>query len=149
MAALYVVAFLVVAAISVLASTRRATRARDIGVIAARAGLEYSATDPFDCTRVRFHLFTKGDGRGAENVLWHEPGDGHVYRVFDYWYYDEHHDQYGRTTKTYDRSSCAMALVGSAWPDISIVREGLVDKVISALSGGDIDFESEEFIRTF
>jgi len=149
MAAVYVVAFLVVAGISVVASMRRAMRARDVSVIATRAGLEYSAIDPFDCTRVSFRLFTKGDGRGAENVMWQEPGDGHVYRVFDYWYYDEHHDQYGRTTKTYDRSSCAMALVGSSWPDISIVREGLVDKVMSAIGGGDIDFESEEFNRTF
>jgi hypothetical protein len=117
--------------------------------VAARAGLSYAAQDPFDCTRISFHLFTKGDGRGAENVMWREPGDGHVYRVFDYWYYKEHRDEYGRTSKSYDRYSCALALVGSSWPDITIVREGIVDKMVSAIGGGDIDFESEEFNRTF
>src|SRR5687768_12975554 len=42
-----------------------------------------------------------------------------------------------------------MALVGSAWPDISIVREGVFEKVRSRVAGGDIDFESEEFNRLF
>jgi hypothetical protein len=81
--------------------------------------------------------------------MWREPGDGHVYRVFDYWFYNEHRDQYGRTTKSYDRFTCAMALVGSSWPDIEIVPEGLMDKMASVIGGGDIDLESEEFNRLF
>src|SRR3954447_14035122 len=114
-----VIAFLVVTMISIVAAIRRAKRARDIGMIATRAGLQYSESDPFDCTRVSFRLFTRGDGRGAENVMWREPPDGHIYRVFDYWCYHEHRNQYGRVSKTYERSSCAMALVGSSWPDIT------------------------------
>jgi len=127
----------------------RAKRAAEISEIASRAGLQYSSEDPFDCTRVAFGLFTKGDGRSAENVMWLEPGDGHVYRVFDFSYYIEHRGENGEAQRTYHRSSCALALVGSAWPDISIVREGLMDKVITKMAGGDIDFESEEFNRTF
>jgi hypothetical protein len=42
-----------------------------------------------------------------------------------------------------------MALVGSSWPDIEIVPEGLMDKMASVIGGGDIDFESEEFNRLF
>src|SRR4051812_8814044 len=144
-----VIAFLVVTTISIVAAMRRAKRARDIGMIATRAGLQYSESDPFDCTRVSFRLFTKGDGRGAENVMWREPGDGHVYRVFDFWFYKEHRDENGQTAKTYDRFSCAMALVGSAGPEIEILREGLMDKMVSLIGGGDIDFESEEFNRLF
>jgi hypothetical protein len=97
---------------------------------------------------VKFVLFSRGDGRSAEHVMWCESNDGHVYRVFDFEYYDEYKDN-GRVEKIYHRSSCAMALVGSAWPDIQIVREGVFDKVLNALSGGDIDFESEEFNRLF
>jgi hypothetical protein len=136
-------------AIGAIASLLRAKRALEIGEIAARAGLEYSAHDPFDCTRVSFRHFMKGDGRGAENVMWREPGDGHVYRVFDYWFYRESRDQYGNVSKSYDRSSCALALVGSAWPDITIAREGVFEKVLNTIAGGDIDFESEEFNRLF
>lgn len=145
--------FLVVAAVLSAAGTitavLRAKRAAQIGEIASRAGLHYSASDPFDCVRVSFQLFTKGDGRGAENVMWRESDDGHAFRVFDYWFYDEYKGENGRAQRKYHRSSCAMALVGSAWPDISIVREGVFDKVLNTLAGGDIDFESEEFNRMF
>jgi hypothetical protein len=132
-----------------LAAMLRSKRRQEIGTVAARAGLQYSPADPFDCTRVTFSLFRKGDGRSAENVMWREPGDGHVYRVFDFSYYDEHRDEYGRVSKTYHRFSGAMALVGSAWPDIQIGREGIAEKLVSAVAGGDIDFESEEFNRLF
>jgi hypothetical protein len=147
--AIFVAVVLLVLAASGIASALRAKRAADISTIASRARLQYSSSDPFDCTRVGFRLFTRGDGRGAENVMWREPGDGHVYRVFDYWFYNEHRDQYGRTTKSYDRFTCAMALVGSSWPDIEIVPEGLMDKMASVIGGGDIDLESEEFNRLF
>ena len=143
------VGWLVVLAAGGIAAARRAARRQQAAEIASRAGLQFEPTDPFDCTRVAFHLFTKGDGREASNVMWRDTDDGHSFRVFDFAYYVEHHDQYGRTTKTYHPSSCAMALVGSAWPDISIGREGLLDKVVNAIDGGDIDFESEEFNRLF
>lgn len=117
--------------------------------MAARAGLQFEAIDPFDCTRVSFQLFTKGDGREASNVMWTDVDDGHSFRVFDFAYYVEHKDERGQVSKTYHRFSCAMALVGSAWPDITIGREGVLDKMFDALIGDDIDFESEEFNRLF
>jgi hypothetical protein len=142
---IYAVAVVAFALASAVGTWRRAQRRQDIRAVARRAGLQYSQEDPFDCTRVGFGLFRKGDGRGAENVLWRDAPDGHTYRAFDYWYYDQ--DSEGH--KTYHRSSCAMALVGSSWPDISITREGLLSKVAGAVAGGDIDFESEEFNRLF
>jgi len=140
---------LLITGFGLVAAALRAKRNLQMPELAAKAGLQFSASDPFDCTRVSFDLFRKGDGRGAENVMWREPGDGHVYRVFDYWYYRESTDQYGNVSKTYHRCACALALVGSSWPDITICREGVFEKVISAIGGGDIDFESEEFNRLF
>lgn len=126
------------------------TREPDMAEVASRAGLQYAPNDPFGCTRVRFRLFSKGDGRSAENVVWRDADDGHVYRAFDFSYYDAVHNDYGEVVhKTYHRFSCALALVGSSWPDITIVREGLIDKAMLAVAGGDIDFESEEFNRLF
>jgi hypothetical protein len=128
----------------------RRTREPDIAEVARQAGLQYSPSDPFGCTRVRFRLFSKGDGNGAENVVWRDADDGHTYRAFDFWYCDEVRNDYGEVVhKTYHRFSCALALVGSSWPEITIVREGLIDKALLAVSGGDIDFESEEFNRLF
>jgi hypothetical protein len=140
-----VVGFAVFAIVSAVGTWRRAKRQQSIQAIAQRAGLQYAREDPFGCTRVGFALFRKGDGRGADNVVWRDAEDGHTYRAFDYWYYDE--DSEGN--KSYHRSSCAMALVGSAWPEITIVREDVLSKVASVVAGGDIDFESEEFNRLF
>jgi hypothetical protein len=81
--------------------------------------------------------------------MWREAPDGHQFRVFDFEYYDEYKGEGGRIEKIYHRSSCAMALVGSSWPDITIVREGVFEKLLNTLAGGDIDFESEEFNRVF
>lgn len=146
---LFVAVWIAVLAAGGIAAARRAKRRQDAALIAARAGLQFESTDPFDCTRIAFQLFSKGDGREATNVMWRDTDDGHSYRVFDFAYYEEHRDEYGRVNKTYHRSSCALALVGSAWPDITIWREGVLDKMFDAISGGDIDFESEEFNRLF
>lgn len=132
-----------------IAGYRSMKRRAEIEEVARRAGLQYSESDPFNCPRVGFSLFTKGDGRGAENVLWRDHPDGQSFRAFDYWFYDEHEDQYGRTSKSYHRYSCAMAYMGSSWPELTIVKEGLAEKALSALGEADIDFESEEFNRTF
>ena len=148
-AVIVIVGFALFSIVGTIAALLRAKRAALISEIASRAGLHYSESDPFRCTRVSFHLFTRGDGRGADNVMWREPGDGHVYRVFDFWYYDEYKGEGDEVERIYHRASCAMALVGSAWPDITIAREGLVDKVLTKIGGGDIDFESEEFNRMF
>ena len=139
----------VVVAFSGVVAARRARRNQEAATIAAKAGLQFASFDPFDCTRIAFQLFLKGDGREATNVMWRDTDDGHSYRVFDFAYYEEDKDEYGRVTKTYHRSSCALALVGSAWPDITIWREGVLDKMFNAITGGDIDFESEEFNRLF
>ena len=75
------VAFAVISAAGSIAALRRAKRAAQIGEIASRAGLQYAAADPFACTRVSFGLFTKGDGRGADNVMWRGSDDGHVFWI--------------------------------------------------------------------
>ena len=146
---LFYAGWLVVVAVGAVAAARQAKRRQEAAAVAARAGLHFDGIDPFDCTRVSFRLFVKGDGREATNVMWRDTDDGHSFRAFDFAYFVEHRDEHGQVSKTYHRFSCAMALVGSAWPDITIGREGVIDKLFNALIGDDIDFESEEFNRLF
>jgi hypothetical protein len=127
----------------------RARRQADAEAIARRAGLEFSAEDPFDITRISFALFRKGDGNGAENVMWRTAENGRPVRAFDFWYYVEHRGHSGGTVKSYEWFTCATTLVGGNWPPLLIHREGLLDKVIDAGIGDDIDFESDEFNKTF
>jgi len=127
----------------------QARRQEDIAAVAARHGLRYSAADPFDCVRVAFPLFRRGDGRGAENIVWRERPDGLATRALDYWYYDERRDDLGRTTRTYKRFSCVLAQVDGSWPDLTITRGGFVEKALDLVGLGSIELESDEFNRRF
>ena len=115
---------------------------------AKRAGLSFSPQDPFDCAGPPFDLFRQGDGRGTQNVMW-RPNAEHPIRVFDYWWYDEYEDNNGVAHRSYHRRTCATAEVGWLWPQLSLTKEGLVSKAASVLGVRDIEFESEEFNRTF
>jgi len=117
--------------------------------VAARHGLEFSLTDPFACTRVAFPLFRKGDGRTAANVMWREQADGLALRGFDFSYYDETQNQTGGLSRTYKRFSCVMAQVDGAWPEVTISREGILEKALGMIGWGDIELESDEFNRRF
>ena len=69
--------------------------------------------------------------------------------MFDYWWYDEYEDNNGVAHRSYHRRTCATAEVGWLWPQLSLTKEGLVSKAASVLGVRDIEFESEEFNRTF
>jgi hypothetical protein len=123
-------------------------RRQDAATAAAAAGLSFSAPDPFDCTRIAFPLFRKGDGRTAENVVWRE-GAELASRAFDFSYYDLHKDDMGREHRTYRHFSCAMVQVDGSWPDLSIGPDGLLEKALDLVGMGSIDLESDEFNRRF
>ncbi|HTN78919.1 MAG TPA: hypothetical protein VMK16_04520 [Acidimicrobiales bacterium] len=123
-------------------------RDRALVATAKRAGLEFSPSDPFDCASPPFDLFRQGDGRGTQNVMW-RASSPHPIRVFDYWWFDEYEDENGVKHRTYQRRTCALADVGWMWPQLSLQRENLVSKAASVLGARDIEFESEEFNRTF
>lgn len=145
--AIVIVAVMSVAA--VLAAKARAERRAALAALAAQRGWEFSETDPFDVTRLGFDLFRKGDGRGAENMLWRNGRNELPVRAFDYWYYEEDRDNQGRVQRRYTRRSCVLAQVNGAWPDIVIARERLVDRVLSFVGLPDVELESEEFNRAF
>lgn len=138
-----------VVAVAVVQWALRLRHAEDMAAVAARHGFRYSASDPFGCTRVAFGLFRKGDGRVVEHVMWRERDDGLVTRAFDYSYYVERRDQTGGVRRTHTQFSCAMAQVDGAWPEVSITREGFVEKALDLLGLGDIELESDEFNNRF
>jgi hypothetical protein len=140
---------LVMAVSSAYAAWSATRRRQEAAQIALKAGLQFSEADPFDCSRVAFPLFRRGDGRGAENVMWREGANDLPVRGFDFWYYTEHRDENGRVTKSYRYFTCVLAQVNGGWPDLQVAREGVLDRVAGALGFADIDFESDEFNRTF
>lgn len=123
-------------------------RREGFALMATQLGLQYSAVDPFGTLSEPFALFDKGDGRGVENVLsgnWQQID----IRLFDYWYYEESTDSNGHTTKTYYRFDCVIAPVDAACSRLVIEHENLGTRLANALTFHDIQFESEDFNRSY
>jgi hypothetical protein len=131
-----------------LAYYLRKKRREELGAMAFQLGLEFSADDPFGCLSYPFALLTKGDGRGAENVMW-GAWQGLPVREFDYWYYEETTDSNGHRSKTYYRFSCAVTEIDAACSHLTIDRENLFTALADHLGLRDIEFESEDFNRAF
>ncbi|MFL6206000.1 MAG: hypothetical protein ACJ739_11675 [Acidimicrobiales bacterium] len=146
---LFVVAVCLVLAASAVRWALQQRRREDLAQVAVRHGLQHSAVDPFGCTRVAFPLFRKGDGRLAENVVWRDRADGLPVRAFDFSYYTERRDDAGEVVRSHKHFSCVMAQVDGAWPELSITREGILDKALGLVGMGDIELESDQFNRMF
>src|SRR5262249_37063713 len=72
----------------------RLARMNAVAALGAKVGFTFSAEDPDFIVSMPFVLFSRGDGRGVENVL-SGTHDGIPMRLFDYWYYDETRDSRG------------------------------------------------------
>ncbi len=115
---------------------------------AATHGFQYSPSDPFDLTAWPFRLFTRGDGRGAENVVWGTWREA-PFTAFDFWYYTEHSNSRGQRSRSYRRFSCAMVEVPASFPHLEVAREGFLTALADRLGLEDIEMESPEFNRRF
>lgn len=122
-------------------------RREEFALWAASHGLTYSAEGPHGLDQLDFKLFSRGDGRGWENVVsgrW----DGLDVRVADYWYYEESHGEHG-SSKTYYRFSVVLAAVEAWLPPVQIAKENVLTRLADHLAMRDLEFESDEFNRTF
>lgn len=123
-------------------------RIQELAAAAKQLGLEFSPSDPFGTLSEPFQLLQKGDGQGVENVMsgiW----QGLNVRQFDYWYYEESTDSHGHQSKSYYRFNCVIAPVEAACANLTIDHENVFTRLADALSFHDIEFESEEFNRTY
>lgn len=148
MASLVVLFVVLAIAIAVGTWYLREQRRKEIAAVAARLGFRYSREDPFGLVDLPFALFGRGDGRGCENVLWGS-ASGRDVRLFDYWYFDESTDAEGHTSRTYHRFSCALTQIDALCPHLSVRREGFFSRLADHVGLRDIEFESDEFNRTY
>ena len=127
---------------------RKQQRRQGLAAFASQYGLVFSPDDPFGLIGYPFRLFSRGDGRGCENVVYGE-WKGIPIREADYWYYDETTDSQGRRSKSYHRFSVVIADVGIDTPPVSITKENLLSRIADHVGLHDIEFESEQFNRVF
>jgi hypothetical protein len=138
----------VVAAIAsaVLSFYFKARRRKQIAALAVAHGFRFSREDPFGLVSWPFRLFSRGEGRGIENVMW-GTRRGQEVKTFDYWFYQRTTDSKGRTHRTYYRFCCALLDIPAAFPVLEIRPEGFFTRMADMVGLDDIDFELEEFNR--
>jgi hypothetical protein len=124
----------------------KAKRRQAFAAFARSFGLSYSSDDPFGVVHWPFRLFARGDGRGAENVVW-GPWQGQDVVAYDYWYYEVTTDSKGRRHRTYYRFCCAHVDVSAAFPVLELRPEGFFSRLADLVGLDDIDFELEDFNR--
>ncbi len=147
--ALVLLIILAVIAIAYYSYLRKKKRQEEISALATRLGLRYDPGDPFFIDETMSHrLFSLGDGRDCENVVW-GAWEGIPVTAFDYWYYTESTDSDGHTSRSYHRFSCAMTEFPAACPPLIVTPENLFTRMADGLGFRDIEFEDEDFNRTW
>jgi hypothetical protein len=138
----------VVAAIAYYSYQRKKQRRLALAGFAQRFGLQYSQDDPFGLLIHDFHLFTMGDGRGCENVVY-GTWEGMPVREADYWYYTQSTDSKGNTSRSYKYFTVVIAETGLRSPYVAVAKESVFTRLADHVGFRDIDFESEDFNREF
>lgn len=140
---------LVVAA--AFAAARAARQRREaLAQLAARLGLRFDPDQDY-ALPARFEFLNKlrqGSNRYAFNRL---GGNyrGHEVKVFDYHFETYSSDSKGRRQTHHHYFSFFMLGLPRSFPEVTIVREGLLSKIAQAFGYADIDFESAEFSRKY
>jgi len=130
---------LLVALIAYLAYAMQRRRRDGFRLMATQLGLQYGRDDPLGLLAYPFTLFTRGDGRAVENVVWGTWQEVEVI-TFDFMYYEQN-GKY-RTDYQFD---CAIVPMGADSPRLLIEHENLLTSLAGALAFHDLQFESEAF----
>lgn len=149
-----VLIFALFAAVVIAAAVWGAIAARKrreaLGALARRLGLRFDPQPDYHLAR-RFGFLDKlaqGSNRYAFNVLSGEYQQHPVW-AFDYHFETHSTDSKGRRRTHHHYLSFFVLTLPRQFPEVRIVREGLLSKIAQAFGYDDIDFESAEFSRTF
>jgi hypothetical protein len=147
---LVIVAVLVIGGAVAWFSYQRAKKRREqFAAFAASQGWTYVAADHRLAGQWNGEPFGYGDNRRAINVMT-GPFQGRNIIAFDYSYQTHTHGRGGRRTTTTHRYGVVAMEMPGALPYLQIEHEGIFGGVVAnALGFEDIQFESEQFNRTF
>jgi hypothetical protein len=143
----FIALIIVLAVYSAVAAKKRREA---LANLAARLGLNFNpSNDSLLAQRFGFlNKLAQGSNRYAFNVLSGQYR-GQEVLVFDYHYETQSSDGKGRTTTTDYYFSFFILNLPASFPELTIVREGLLSKIAQAFGYADIDFESAEFSKAF
>ena len=145
---LFVLGFLVVGGLVAYGSYLAAKKRREgMAQLAAARGWSYAEQDDSWVTRFDGPPFGIGFNQQALNVVRGEH-DRRKFLAFDYWYSTR--EGSGKTRHTVRHVCSIIAITTTAvFPDLSVMPEHFVSRLIGRLTNTDIEFESEQFNRAF
>jgi hypothetical protein len=130
---------LVIAAIAYLSYAIQRRRRDGFRTMATQLDLSYSQGDPLGLLGYPFTLFTRGDGRTLENVVYGTWQEADV-TAFDFMYYEGS----GKSRTDY-RFDCVIVPIDADSPRLMIEHENMLTSLAGALSFHDLQFESDAF----
>jgi hypothetical protein len=132
-----------VALIGYLAYAMQRARRQGFSQMAAQLNLSYSRDDPLGLLGYPFTLFSKGDSRTLENVVFGAWQEVEVV-AFDFTYTEGS----GKSQTDY-RFDCAIVPIEADGPRLLIEHENLLTSLAGAMSFRDQQFESEAFNQEY
>jgi hypothetical protein len=146
--AIVVIGVIVLAAIWYFQVQLRQKRIANLVEVAHDLEFQFATRDPHGTIGMPFKLFTRGDGRGIEHVMWGTRKNVPM-RLFDYWYYDETTDTRGNRSRNYQRFTCVAMTIAADCPSLRIGPEGVFSRIGSALGFRDVELEYDDFNRRY
>lgn len=121
-----------------------------MSLLAERLGLQFRHERDYQMARQLAFLdkLDQGSNRYAYNILTGRYEE-HSIKVFDYHYETYSTDSKGHRQTHHHHFSFFIMDLESAFPELTIAREGFLSKIAQAVGYDDIDFESHEFSRRF
>jgi hypothetical protein len=118
--------------------------------LAQRLNLNFIAEEDYGIPEQFSFLkeFNQGDNRYAINIISGKYQQQPV-QAFDYHYETYTYDKNGRHTEHHWFSFLILTLPATAFPDLTIRREGFFTKIAEVFGYQDINFESAEFSSAF
>jgi hypothetical protein len=125
-------------------------RRQELELIAQRHGWQLNSgkDSSFDDRYGEFSCLKRGSNRYANNILTGSSA-GRAFCGFDYHYETHSTDSEGKTQTHHHSFSAVMVETGLPLEPLSIRSESFFDKIGGLFGFDDIDFESDEFSRTF
>ena len=147
---LFILVAVVIIGFVIYSAMAAAQRRKDLAVVAGQLGLQFQPDKDYGLPgRYAFlHRLNEGSNRYAFNMLSGRRQEQQV-GIFDYHYETYSTDSKGNQQTDHHYFTINVLALPKAFPDLTIVKEGLLSKIAQALGYDDIDFESAEFSKAF
>ncbi|MDM7854640.1 hypothetical protein [Cellulomonas alba] len=145
---LFVGFIVVMAAVVVTGMVRNSQRLEALAAWARQAGWSYVGRDDTLAWSMTGDPFGRGDEIEGQDVV-QGAWQGMPACSFTYVSIDITHDSEGRTQRHSSSHHVVLLELPTALPFIEVTPDGLGAKLIKAAGGTDLDFESDDFNRTY